>query len=251
MISPDKTIVNQLIEFGLTEKEAIIYLTAIESGNLPAQQLSKNSGVNRSSTYVTLESLITKGLVGKSENSAGISMYEAFNPDTLLKEAVVMEREQIKIHQDIDALIPELTSLSATLALHPRVKFYEGSGGIETATHDLSTTDSKEIIRAFAIKPIVSHRKNERLIRIISPYRGGAIFVSNNKSLSIHFVPAKQYDFSSDIRIYDNKIVLVSEREEFAAIIEDAHFAEIMKETFDLAWEEAGRLNTQYNTKNS
>ncbi len=50
---------------------------------------------------------------------------------------------------------------------------------------------------------------------------------------------------ASDIRIYGDKITLISEHEEFAALIEDRYFAEVMRETFDLAWEEAKRLNIQ------
>lgn len=245
MISPDQTIVDQLIAFGLTEKEAIVYLTAIESGTLPAQQLSKNSGINRSSTYATLELLINKGLIGKSENAAGISVYEVLDPGTLLKEAARMEQRQTEIHQDIDALIPELVALSPTLAQHPQMKFYEGRGGIETALHDLATTKPGEMVRAFTITPIISHRKETQITRVISPYRGGVMPISNSKFLTVHLVPAKQYDFSSDMRIYANKIVLVSEREGFAVIIEDAHSAEMMREIFDLAWEEAGRLDIQ------
>lgn len=243
MISLDKTIINQLIEFGLTEKESIVYLTSIESGVLTAQQLSRNSGVNRSSTYMALESLATKGLIGKSLNEVGVGVYETFEPDILLKEASEKEREQTKIHREIDALIPELASLSATLALHPRVKFYEGRGGIETANHDLSELSLKEKVRIFTPNPASVKSKNGQIVQVISPYQGGKIAVP--KSIFTYFVPAKKYNFSSEIRIYGDKIVLISEREQFASIIEDTYFAEVMKETFDLAWEEAGRLDTK------
>ncbi len=250
MTSLDKTIVNQLIDFGLTGKEATVYLTAVESGVLSAQQLSKESGINRSSTYMALESLIAKGLVGKSTNEDGVSIYEAFGPEILLKEATEKERAQAKIHQNIDALIPELTALSSTLALHPRVRFYEGRGGIETVNHDLSKVDSKKIIRIFAVKPVISHSKSGQVIQIISPYKEDVILPSKNKTTSVHLIPAGKYTFSSDIRIYEDKIVLISENEKFAAIIEDKYFAEVMRETFDLAWEEAWRLDTQIRAKN-
>ncbi|MBU6214800.1 hypothetical protein KGM48_03100 [Patescibacteria group bacterium] len=244
MISPDKTIVTQLIGFGLTEREAIVYLTAIESGALSAQLLSKRADINRSSTYVALESLINKGLIEKAEDAKGVSIYEAVNPDTLLKEAVAIEQKQAKIHQDIDNLIPELTALSPALMFHPRVKFYEGKEGVETAVHDLAMMKSGEAVRAFAVIPTISYSKKEQVVQIISPYKGKVMPQPQGETF-IRLIPAKQYNFTSDIRIYDNKIVLVSGREEFAVIIEDTYFAEIMKETFDLAWEEAQRLDAQ------
>lgn len=244
MTSPDKNIVKQLIDFGLTEKEAIVYLTAIESGTLTAQQLSRNSGINRSSTYMALESLVTNSLVGKSINDAGVGVYEAFGPDILLREAAEKERAQTKIRQEIDALVPRLASLSATLALHPRVKFYEGIGGIETANHDLFGLETEEMVRIFAVRPTISHKKNGQTIHIISPF-GDTVLTTSDKLVSVCFIPTEKYNFSSDIRIYGNKIVLISEREKFATIIEDAYFAQVMKETFDLAWEEAKRLDAE------
>ena len=245
----DRTIIKQLTDFGLTGKEAVVYLTIIEHGILSAQQLSKNSDINRSSIYVILESLINKGLVRKSENDMGTSMYEALEPEILLREAEGMKQRQTEIHQDIDTLIPELTALSPALALHPRLKFYEGEAGIETALHDIATIKSDETIRAFSIKSTVPYCKSGQVVRVISPYRRGAIPAPDNEFLSVHFVPAKQYDFSSDIRIYADKIVLISEHEEFAVIIEDSHFAEVMRETFDLAWKESGRLDAQIRAK--
>lgn len=244
MTSLDKTIINQLVDFGLTEKEAVVYLTAIESGVLTVQQLSRNSGVNRSSTYMALESLTAKGLVGKSFNEARVGVYEAFEPDILLKKAAEKEREQIKIHEEIDSLVPELTSLSTTLVLHPRVKFYEGTGGIETTNHDLSELSPKEKVRIFMPNPVSIKSKNGQVVQVISPHQGDRV-ATPNKSVSIHLVPAKKYNFSSEIRIYGDKIVLISEREQFATIIEDKFFAEVMKETFDLAWGEAKRLNSK------
>ncbi|NNM83962.1 hypothetical protein HKL94_01980 [Candidatus Parcubacteria bacterium] len=227
----------------MTEKEAIVYLVAIESGISTAPQLSANSKINRSSVYMVLGSLIEKGLLKQSRNAAGVSTFEAFEPDVLLDKAAEMKQRQSEIRRNIDELIPDLNALSPSLALHPRVKFYEGRGGIETAIHDLSISGPGEIVRGFMAKPIITYRKSGQLTRIISPYTGGALTMSKDKSVTVCLVPSKQYTFSSDIRIYADKVVLISEREEFAAIIENKHFAEVMKETFDLAWEEARRLD--------
>ena len=249
MISPNRTIVTQLTGLGLTEKEAVIYLTAVESGPSTAQQLSKNSGINRSSTYAILESLVAKNLVGKSQNVAGISMYEAFEPGILLHKASEMEQKQKEIHRNIDVLIPELNALSPTLALRPRLRFYEGERGIETALHDITTTKVDEVIRSFSVNPNDFQHKKGQTVRIISPYRKGKFSNLSDTSLSVCLIPSGKYDFSSEIRIYADKIVLISEQEKFAAIIEDRYFAEVMRETFDLAWEEAKRLDAEIRAK--
>jgi hypothetical protein len=57
-------------------------------------------------------------------------------------------------------------------------------------------------------------------------------------------VPADIYPFSSELRIYADKIVFISTSEEFGVIIQSQDIADVMKSLFNLAWEEAGRLNT-------
>ena len=56
----NKLLVTNLIEFGLSDKEARIYLSLLESDTSMVQEIAKNAGVNRSSTYVVLESLKRK-----------------------------------------------------------------------------------------------------------------------------------------------------------------------------------------------
>ena len=50
------------------------------------------------------------------------------------------------------------------------------------------------------------------------------------------FVPASTYNFSPEINIYDNKVMIASWREKLGIIIESQEIADAMKKTYDLAW---------------
>ena len=56
------SLAKQLEQLGLTEKEAKIYVALLEVGEATAQQLATKSGINRATTYVTLENLLKRGL---------------------------------------------------------------------------------------------------------------------------------------------------------------------------------------------
>ena len=82
----NNVLVKHLTEFGLSEKEAKVYLALLELEVATATEIAKNSNIKRSSTYVVLESLKEKGLVGTTEEKR-IQRFVASSPDFLLYQA--------------------------------------------------------------------------------------------------------------------------------------------------------------------
>ncbi len=71
-----------LQDIGLNEKEAAVYLSLLAVDNSSVLDLSKKTNINRSTTYVVLESLAKKGLV--SETTVGKKThYQAEPPERL------------------------------------------------------------------------------------------------------------------------------------------------------------------------
>ena len=56
-------------------------------------------------------------------------------------------------------------------------------------------------------------------------------------------VPHKEFSFSPEINIYNNKVMIASWREKLGVIIESAEIADAMKKVYELAWAEAKRLD--------
>ncbi len=58
-------------------------------------------------------------------------------------------------------------------------------------------------------------------------------------------VPKTAFDFSPEINIYDNKVMIASWKEKLGIIIESHEIADAMKKIYELAWVEAKRFDSE------
>ena len=82
-----------LEDFGLSNKEIKVYLAALEMGTATANELSKKSGLNRSTVYDLLKALVEKGISSTViKNNA--SYFEVVEPERLVS---ILEEKKKKI----------------------------------------------------------------------------------------------------------------------------------------------------------
>src|SRR4051812_35603168 len=105
----------ELQDLGLSEKEARVYLAALEIGQATADQLAKQANIKRPTTYVQLESLMKMGLMSTYEEGKK-TYFTPESPDTLKKIFESKKREFEAREQDLTAILPEL------------VRKFEGAG---------------------------------------------------------------------------------------------------------------------------
>ena len=121
----------ELQDIGLSEKESRVYLAALELGNTTAEKLATQAKVNRSTTYVQLESLMKMGLMSTYEE--GKKTYFAPESPTYLKRILDMKRAEIGAREkELVSLMPELTHLFEGAGERPLVRFYMGKEGVST-----------------------------------------------------------------------------------------------------------------------
>ncbi len=80
-----------LIHYGLSDKEALVYLTSLEIGPSTVLKRPRLCGVKRSTVYLTVDNLIKKGLMSIEIKGLKKS-YKAENPDHL--EAILHEKKR-------------------------------------------------------------------------------------------------------------------------------------------------------------
>ena len=61
--------------------------------------------------------------------------------------------------------------------------------------------------------------------------------------------PVDKYNFSPEINIYDDKVMIASWKEKLGIIIESEEIADAMKKIYELAWSEAKRLDSNNKTQ--
>ncbi|MEN9390240.1 MAG: hypothetical protein RLZZ283_340 [Candidatus Parcubacteria bacterium] len=249
-------IVDSLIDIGLTEKEARLYVALLENGVSTPKDAAEKSGINRTTAYVLLDELVEKGFVSATDDG-DTKKYQAESPDMLMSivDARLKEcRETEKIAADI---VPTLHHMSETLRFKPTVRFFEGWSGIKTVFDEIVTMTKGGSICALLPADTLEEANSqyehdffERLsaqdtsLSAIQPVSTVPSLLPEHMKGTRHRVPLELFNIKSDVYIYNDCVALISIREEFGAIIQGDDVAVLMREIFTLASAEAQLINT-------
>ncbi len=112
---------SKLVQIGLNEDEAEVYMSLIETGETTAGPVIKKTGLHRQIIYTTLERLEKRGLVHVT-TKRGIKHWISAYPEVIREE---IDRKE-KIASEV---IPELLNLRALSHHGQEVRIYEGPEG--------------------------------------------------------------------------------------------------------------------------
>lgn len=119
----------QLREYGLSEKEARVYLACLKAGACTANKISSLTNLRRSTTYDVLESLKVQGLVSHFIKDKKY-FFQAAEPSELL--SFLQEKEK-----KLKVILPQLEKIKATFTEKPKVELFEGIKGVTTLLEEL------------------------------------------------------------------------------------------------------------------
>lgn len=244
-----------LLSLGFSEKEASVYLAILSLGRGTASQIARAAHIHRTTVYEILGGLFDKGLVTLSGLEPK-QEYVAENPDnfrSMLAAQLEKKKEDLKNAEAL--LIPQLKAVH-NLKSRPKVMFYEGEEGMRKVYED--TLTSHEPIRAYAdlgnmyvglpgyFPEYFKRRAAKKIaIRAIVPdTEAGRERKKFDKEemREIALVPREKFQFTPEINVYDNKVMIASWKEKLGVIIESSEIADAMKTVYELAWAEAKRL---------
>lgn len=253
--------VKTLIEFGLSEKEAKIYLALLELEAAGVNHIAKKTGINRSTVYVVIESLKKRGLVSMTPDKK-IQQYIAVSPETLLHVAQEKSQKALHTQKKIEEFLPELRALHKETQFKPKVVIYEGDEAVKKTYY--SEFDSPDEFRVYKdltgmlrlvpddyVKNDVSARKKKKIkLFMISPNTSENQEIVQqykaNKSLDeLVLIPEKKFSKSGrkiGIGIYKDRVKFSSAKEKIAIFIINEAIANTLRDLFDLAFEESKRL---------
>jgi HTH-type transcriptional regulator, sugar sensing transcriptional regulator len=243
---------------GLSEKEAKVYLAALELGAAGAMQIARKSGINRGTTYLIAENLMLRGLMSSVERD-GHTIFSSEPPAQLFsrieKESQTVEERK----RSLAAALPELEALvKAGGTPRPSVRYYEGMQGLEAMRETLYKNRRHEVLNAanmnitHEILPrenLDAHRKKLKLYDI----RGRILYTCSDALQKELFadqpesglwekrrLPADRFPFHGEVVIFGDHVAFISYAGCISgALIEHAHFALSMKTIFEMAWKEA------------
>ncbi len=125
-----------LMQNGLSDKEAKVYLAALEAGEATFGGLATKTRLKRSTVYSVVEELANRQLL-TIQKRGGIKRISALAPQVLL------ERFRTAVNLAEGAL-PALLEMAYSSPLKPRVRFFEGMDGIKEVLLEGNTTAKTE-----------------------------------------------------------------------------------------------------------
>lgn len=232
-----------LVEYGLRETEAEIYIVCLRLGSSTVYKIAEKVRLPKSTVYDTLKSLHEKGLVTFIIKS-GVKYFESVNPEKLID---ILEEKKAKISE----VIPKLKEIREKIVEKPEVNIYYGKEGLKTILQDiLKTKKDFHIIGNFGefekyfdfySSLFVKQRVKERIIcKLIEEKSKKNLELKKNDKKEkriTKFLDGIQ-DLKSEIHVYGNKIALLSlmEEEPVGIVIKNKEMAKLMRFIFEKVW---------------
>ncbi len=241
----------ELVNIGLSDKEAKAYISALKLGKATASDIAKRADIKRSTMYGVLDELIKKGLVSYSQKGTK-RFFKAQDPQAILE---MIENNK----RSFENILPNLSQVHIEHAQKPSVQFFEGREGIKRIYEDTLTCKykkiyqvvkvndfikfpggefSKEYIKKRTMKGIVAYALHPQKDDIRNKFYGEN---SSEFKRVVKYVDEDIFHMSMTM-IYDYKVAVIStEKEGFGFIIESKEFSKTMQGYFDYMWKAADK----------
>jgi len=242
-----------LLNLGLNNNQASVYLCIVRKNIITAGEISKNTGVTRTTVYDALKVLLNKGLIVEKYLDAK----KVFSPDTPSKLKNLLE-DQIT---GTNKIIKFLSSSYNPKFSKPEIQIFTSQIGIKKM-HDLSliANQKKETIFIGNTDTVFSNLsvryiKNYIAQRIKFGIRNNVITTSNVKDIEmyshinnrkslreIRYLKAKAL-LKTGFFVYDDTVwIFTNPSEGFTIMINSKELSETIREMFSILWEIASEL---------
>jgi len=239
-------IYKDLESLGFTTNESKVYLTLLKVGPSLAGRISKESNLDRSSTYNALKLLVRKGIVSMVHETKR-TIYSASDPKKILN--YIKEKEEIA-----NKIIPDLKKQYSIKKEKKNVTLYQGYKGIKTIYEDILNSLGKgeenlvmgaegqfsDKMKDFSL--LFRKLKLEKGFKTKLLVRKGIGKSTKGKKTEYRQIPTDVAS-PSTITLYKNKVgIIIWEENPEAILIENDGVSKSMKSYFDFIWRHAKKL---------
>ena len=250
--------IQELKHLGLKDKEAAVYLAALQLGPSPVQNIARKAKVVRATTYVILEDLQKKGLVTHYKEGKK-TLFSAEPPRQLLRLVEVEEEMLHEKKRELETVLPELQVLMKASGGRPSVRYFDGKEGLHAMRQEIIMyTGSGETIYnftpidhlnatfpqqtdSFTRQRLAKRIPAKTLFTTRSPkLRDMIVHMFKSKGSEFRYIDSKTFPSSSGMTIFKDRIAIGAfTGKQMGVIIESEPMAEMMRRLFELAWQSA------------
>lgn len=232
-----------LQKIGLEGKKAKIYLACLELGETGITDISKKTGIKRTTVYENIDEMVLAGYI-KVTAKGKRKHYLAINPHDL--KTLIRKKESL-----IDQILPDLIAINNVSEIKPKVWFFQGKEGILEAYYDILNYPnievvgwaSGEVLKMFSWKDVekyVAKRQRKKILEtlIMTGDKEAQSFIekASHQLRKVKVINAEDYPFKIEINVYSNRIALFSVKDKMAVIIESEPITSAMRMIFQMCW---------------
>jgi len=235
-----------LIDFGLTDNEAGVYLATLELGETTILRIAKKAGIKRTTTYLAIESLKEKGLINTIKKNKKTFFYA--------EDPRILEKKADEKKEAITKAIPQLLSITNLIDKKPAIRYFEGKEGMKAPLLDVLNYPNREVKvwysedyahtigQEFFDKIYIPTRiKNKIWTVAIHPDSPATREVNKNNPKELRkskYITGRVFELPVEILIYgDRKVAIISLHEEISLIIESEGIHKSLRSIFELQWD--------------
>lgn len=237
-------LVSTLKQLGLSEKQAKIYLACLELGETSIKEMALKAEIKRTTIYDVIGDMINAGYIRTTQEGKK-ARFVATEPEEL--KIIMKQREAL-----LRGIIPELALINNVSKNKPKVWFYKGAEGIKKVYEDLlkfpntevvgwGSEDTTSLLGLDWCNEYMQKRVNKKIkLKIIYPLTEITKYYKDNDKAQYRqskSINPKKYSFKIEINIYQNRIFLVSAKDQIGVIMESESIAETWKNIFKMCWD--------------
>jgi HTH-type transcriptional regulator, sugar sensing transcriptional regulator len=242
----------ELQDIGLSEKEAKVYLAALEIGRATADQLAKQAQIVRSTTYVQIESLMKMGLMSTYEE--GKKTYFAPESPEYLKRFLEQQKQGFALKErELSGMLPDLTRMFESAGERPVVRFYNGKEGIKALREEtlnakdgilyvMSSNDALTSVFSEGELEDFSRRRSEKEIttKLLYTRAAGKFGDPHRHNTERGYLPPESLPLATDIVIFDDSVgIMTLKGTLLGVLVKSAAVRDSMRAIFEFLWKSA------------
>jgi sugar-specific transcriptional regulator TrmB len=246
-------VVDYLKQLDLSDVEAKLYLTLLQTGPASVRDLAQTIDIKRTTAYFYIDQLVDKGLIMKLVK--GSKKLVAANEPENLQHLV---EEKIADAKDVEKKFPDIlrtltTSLpQASDAGNAEVRYYKGVNGVKKIYEEALNSDELRSYvnigdvenffpeNVFSFDKAFEKNKDLKLYEFVedSPASHKLVkILSQNKRYNFKFLPKDIKINASDILFYDGNVAIINLRESTTGVVfHNKDYFNISKELFEYMW---------------
>lgn len=246
----------ELLGIGLSNKEADVYLSALQLGYSSVQEIANKSGINRTTAYTHVKNLIGRGLLNAVEKNGKV-YYVAEKPDKLKYIYEQQEREIQRRRGMLEKIMPQLESIYNIAKDKPSVRYYDykDKEELDTVRREIESLRAREMYNIFnhdLFGQYINRQHIQNILESVDKFK--VLYISKNKiidrrvqpflsheKLRLKFLPEAKFNFLSEVLIADNSVYIAGNGSWM--IISDNLFSQTLTLLFHALWGIAEELS--------